>query len=163
MFFITWVVLFLVMILFAIYLSTPSSSNHQQVINQYIARDKGLSAYDVAIKNGFNGTETEWLSSLKGENAESTNTVVEKQTEYQTKVIEQVPVNGMSSYDIWVSLGNIGTQQDYINSLKGATGQTLSLDIRFNNDIGLFQTKRSTDTFWKTVANCGGTTGKVCN
>ena len=27
----------------------------------------GKSAYDVAVKNGFEGTETEWLASLKGE------------------------------------------------------------------------------------------------
>lgn len=28
----------------------------------------GLSAYDIAIKNGFEGSETEWLESLKGSN-----------------------------------------------------------------------------------------------
>lgn len=27
----------------------------------------GLSAYEIAVKNGFEGTETEWLDSLKGE------------------------------------------------------------------------------------------------
>jgi hypothetical protein len=27
----------------------------------------GKSAYEVAVKNGFEGTETEWLDSLKGE------------------------------------------------------------------------------------------------
>ena len=26
---------------------------------------RGLSAYDVAVKNGFTGTESEWLESLK--------------------------------------------------------------------------------------------------
>lgn len=25
----------------------------------------GLSAYDIAVKNGFSGTEAEWLASLK--------------------------------------------------------------------------------------------------
>ena len=29
--------------------------------------DTGLSAYDIAVKNGYVGTEDEWLSSLKGE------------------------------------------------------------------------------------------------
>ena len=28
---------------------------------------RGKSAYEVAVENGFNGTETEWLASLKGE------------------------------------------------------------------------------------------------
>lgn len=27
----------------------------------------GKSAYDIAVKNGFNGTESEWLESLKGD------------------------------------------------------------------------------------------------
>jgi hypothetical protein len=30
----------------------------------------GKSAYEVAVKNGFEGTETEWLASLKGEQGE---------------------------------------------------------------------------------------------
>lgn len=29
--------------------------------------DTGLSAYEIAVKNGFSGTEDEWLASLKGE------------------------------------------------------------------------------------------------
>ena len=36
-----------------------------------------LSAYEIAVKNGFEGTEEEWLASLKGEDgkdAENTNT-----------------------------------------------------------------------------------------
>ena len=28
---------------------------------------RGLSAYELAVKNGFKGTETEWLESLKAE------------------------------------------------------------------------------------------------
>lgn len=30
----------------------------------------GLSAYEIAVKNGYKGTEQEWLSSLKGEKGE---------------------------------------------------------------------------------------------
>lgn len=30
----------------------------------------GLSAYEVAVENGFEGSETEWLTSLKGEQGE---------------------------------------------------------------------------------------------
>lgn len=32
----------------------------------------GLSAYEIAVKNGFEGTEAEWLESLKGDNTQST-------------------------------------------------------------------------------------------
>ena len=31
----------------------------------------GKSAYDIAVENGFKGTETEWLESLKGKDGES--------------------------------------------------------------------------------------------
>lgn len=33
--------------------------------------DKGDSAYEVAVRNGFTGTETEWIESLKGEDGTS--------------------------------------------------------------------------------------------
>lgn len=33
--------------------------------------DNGLSAYEIAVKNGFKGTETEWLESLKNNNIAS--------------------------------------------------------------------------------------------
>ncbi len=31
-----------------------------------LGRVQGLSAYEVAVKNGYEGTEQEWLASLKG-------------------------------------------------------------------------------------------------
>ena len=31
----------------------------------FTACDKNLSAYEIAVKNGFTGTEIEWLNSLK--------------------------------------------------------------------------------------------------
>jgi hypothetical protein len=31
--------------------------------------------------------------------------------------------NGLSAYDVWISLGNVGTQTDFINSLTGPQGQ----------------------------------------
>jgi len=33
--------------------------------------EKGLSAYEIAVKNGFSGTEAEWLASLKGSDGKS--------------------------------------------------------------------------------------------
>ena len=35
-----------------------------------IPAQNGLSAYEIAVKNGFEGSESEWLDSLKGENGE---------------------------------------------------------------------------------------------
>ena len=34
--------------------------------------------------------------------------------------------NGMSAYEIWINLGNIGTQQDFINSLNSTSNSSVS-------------------------------------
>lgn len=44
---------------------------------------------------------------------DSVSTVIENHT------IEQVPVKGDSAYQTWLNLGNSGTEQDFIDSLKG--------------------------------------------
>ena len=38
------------------------------VNGQLVEVGKGNSAYDIAIQNGYAGTEQEWLNSLKGNN-----------------------------------------------------------------------------------------------
>lgn len=72
----------------------------------------GASAYDVAVKNGFTGTETEWLASLKG--ADGAN------GEYAGR--------GESAYEIAVANGFSGTQAEWLASLKGASssGESVS-------------------------------------
>lgn len=167
MFAFTWIVIVGVLIFVAfILVEQDKSIQQQQIVNQYVSKGNGLSAYEVAVKNGFEGTEKDWLQSLNGTDSHSTNTVVQKEVKTETKVIEQVPVNGTngkSSYDLWIDLGNVGTENDYLNSLKGEPGQNADFSLRFNADIGLFQSKKSTDTFWKSVPTCGGTSGRVCN
>jgi hypothetical protein len=60
----------------------------------------GLSAYQIWINYGNEGTIEEFLESLIGETGEQ----------------------GISAYDIWISLGNEGTVEEFIQSLKGETG-----------------------------------------
>lgn len=55
---------------------------------------RGFSAYEVAVQNGFEGTEEEWLLSLQGK----------------------------SAYEIAVELGYEGTEEQWIASLKGEDG-----------------------------------------
>lgn len=59
---------------------------------------EGMSAYDIAVKNGFNGTEEEWLKSLKGKDS------------------------GKSAYEIAVENGFKGTEKEWLESLKGKNG-----------------------------------------
>ena len=51
--------------------------------------DDGKSAYEVAVDNGFVGTEAEWLASLKGENEINDSTVSNIST-YSSAKIEQL-------------------------------------------------------------------------
>ena len=161
LFFATWIVIIGIVVFLAFSLAA-SNQIQQQTINQYISKGSGLSAYEVAVKNGFVGTESDWLISLNGKDSVSKETTVHT----ETQVIEQVPINGkdgQSSYDLWLALGNTGSPQDYLSTLKGSDGKTVTTLLRFNETTGKFETKLSTDTFWKVVPVCGGLTGKVCN
>ena len=56
----------------------------------------GLSAYEIAKKNGFSGTEQEWLASLSA---------------------------SKSAYDLAVEQGFVGTLDEWLASLQGANGR----------------------------------------
>lgn len=58
----------------------------------------GLSAYDIAVKNGFVGSESEWLASLQGSDT------------------------GKSAYEIAVENGYDGSESEWLDSLKGKDG-----------------------------------------
>lgn len=60
----------------------------------------GPSAYDEAVKNGYKGTEKEWIASLKGAKGDT----------------------GDSAYTIAIKHGYSGTEANWLASLKGATG-----------------------------------------
>lgn len=61
----------------------------------------GESAYQVAVDNGFKGTEKEWLDYLrKG----------------------PVGADGKSAYQVWLDQGNKGSEDDFLKSLVGHQG-----------------------------------------
>ena len=61
-----------------------------------LVAQNGLSAYELAVKNGFVGTEAEWLASLS---------------------------QGQSAYDVAVKNGFVGTEAEWLESLKGLNGR----------------------------------------
>ena len=69
--------------------------------------EQGLSAYEVAVKLGWSGTEADWVKSLQG-------------------------VQGKSAYDIAVENGFIGTEEEWLESLKGETVGSLSPKMIFD-------------------------------
>ena len=71
----------------------------------------GLSAYEVAVSLGYQGTLADWPDTLKGE-------------------------PGESAYEIARDLGYQGTMADWINSLKGAEGLTPQVGENGNWFVG---------------------------
>lgn len=72
----------------------------KKYVDGKMAKD-GLSAYEVAVKNGFSGTEADWLKCLKGEDGAS----------------------GLSAYEIAVRGGFSGTIEQWLESLNGKDGK----------------------------------------
>ena len=72
--------------------------------------DPGKSAYQVAVDNGFIGTEDEWLASLKqgpkGDQGEP----------------GKQGTDGKSAYQLAVDSGFVGSESDWLTSLKGEKG-----------------------------------------
>ena len=76
------------------------------------AGEPGLSAYELWVANGNPGRSLdEFLASLKG--APGVCTVGDTGA---------TGAAGASAYEIWLAQGNTGTEQDFLNSLKGASG-----------------------------------------
>lgn len=69
----------------------------------------GLSAYEVAVKHGFVGTEQEWLDSLEGQSGVDGNDGASGS-------------DGLSAYEIAVINGFVGTELEWLNSIVGADG-----------------------------------------
>ena len=113
------------------------------------------SAYDIAVENGFVGTEAEWLESLKGEKGDSLhildiyNAALES-GEFEGSLLEFVEqyftdkdIEGKSAYEIYLESLPEGstplTEAEWIASLKGDTGMA-GADGEKGDSINLYQT-----------------------
>lgn len=67
----------------------------------------GKSAYEIAIENGFVGTEAQWLASLKGTQGTSGSKGADGK-------------DGDSAYQIWLKNGHSGTQAQFLSWLRAS-------------------------------------------
>jgi hypothetical protein len=81
--------------------------------------DNGLSAYELAKQEGFNGSLTDWIKSLKGEKGEKGQSGSDGLDGKQGE-------RGLSAYEIAVRNGFRGTENQWLQSLKGKDGKTVS-------------------------------------
>lgn len=82
--------------------------------------DVAESAYDIAVKNGFDGTEAEWLASLNGNDGKD-------------------GVDGKSAYEYAKDGGYMGTEEEYAkdtnpDNIKAAVTPELGVDYFTEND-----------------------------
>lgn len=91
----------------------------------------GASAYEVAVANGYEGTEAEWLASLEGAGGEdgATAYALAVANGYEGTIAEWLAdLEGKNAYELAVEGGYEGTKSEWLESLKGADGQGLEFD-----------------------------------
>ncbi len=77
----------------------------------------GKSAYQIAVEQGYQGSESDWLSSLKGDKGEKGNTGAKGNP-------GQNGADGKSAYAIAVEHGYENSEDEWLLSLKGEKGDT---------------------------------------
>ena len=100
----------------------PSESAYKQHLDELSDGDlaivpvdteslRGKSAYEIALEKGFNGTATEWLLTLRGEQG------------YKGEKGD-IGDRGLSAYDVAVEEGYPGSKTEWLLSLRGAPGES---------------------------------------
>lgn len=113
----------------------PTPDLYTQLLQKISEKGKdGKSAYEIAVENGFVGTETEWLESLKGSDGRdgvdgkdgANGAPGQDGIDGQNGADGHDGVNGIdgkSAYEIAVANGFIGTESEWLVSLKGSDGK----------------------------------------
>ena len=109
----------------------PTPDLYTQLLQKISDAEKGKdgkSAYEIAVENGFVGTEIEWLESLKGADGKNVVDGAPGQDGIDGKngADGQDGANGSdgkSAYEIAVANGFTGTEFEWLVSLKGSDGK----------------------------------------
>lgn len=111
----------------------------QERANMYGADgEPGLSAYDIAVQEGFVGTKQEWLDSLKGQDGASG---ADGKSAYELAVengftgteqefLDQLSTPPKGAYELAVDNGFVGTEQEWIDQLAASGGGDRPGDIK---------------------------------
>ena len=138
-------------------ISTYADKINSISVTEYIKGDPGSSAYEIAIENGFTGTETEWLASLKGEKGDQGEQGIQGEkgdTGSQGLQGVQGPKgekgdtgekgepgtqgadgakgeSGASAYELAVKNGFSGTETEWLESLKAPRDTILPIGFEY--------------------------------
>ena len=95
---------------------TPTPDLYKQLLQKISEKGAdGKSAFEIAVENGFIGTEAEWLESLKGKDGKDG---VDGKNGQDGKD----GIDGKSAYEIAIANGYFGTESEWLESLKGKDG-----------------------------------------
>ena len=111
--------------------------------NEYYKID-GKSAYEIAVENGFEGTEQEWLKALKGVGIAQIRCTSSTSGTYSIEFtdgshfdyIVRDGANGKSAYEIAVKNGFKGTEQEWLESISVKKPRIGYITILANNWVG---------------------------
>ncbi|WP_455515682.1 hypothetical protein [Porphyromonas sp.] len=107
--------------------SDGSDATPTKVTANVIESLRGLSAYEIAVKHGYQGTEEEWAKSLVGNDGADAYEVAKKagyagSREEWLKTL--IGATGLSAYELAKAEGYEGSLTEWIASLKGADGDS---------------------------------------
>lgn len=122
---------------------------------------KTKTAYDLAVDNGFEGTEKEWVESIKGEKGEQGVTGKDGESfSFEDLTDEQLNMlkgkqgekgedgkDGKSSYELAVEEGFQGELDEYLDSLHGEKGEPLKFSDLTEEQIQSLKGQDGTMTF----------------
>lgn len=147
----------------------PTPDLYQQLLEKISEKGKdGKSAYEVAVAYGFVGTEVEWLESLKGvdgkdgvngkDGCDGRNGVDGLPGKDGKNGADGLPgrdgingTDGKSAYIIAVEHGFSGTENEWLQSLKGADGRD-----GITPDMSDYATKADIAELQKQIENISG-------
>ena len=97
------------------------------VITPELKGEPGDSAYQIAVNNGFVGTEEEWLASLKGKKGD-TGSQGPQGEKGDTGDTGATGPEGKSAYQVAVDNGYKGTEQEWLASLNGKSAYQVAVE-----------------------------------
>lgn len=106
-----------------------------------LLKAQGKSAYELAVQGGFTGTIADWLLSLKGETGDKGDAGTNGINGVNgTNGIDGVNgTNGKSAYEIAISRGFSGSEQQWLDSLQGPKGDIGSDGINGVDGLSAYQ------------------------
>ena len=137
----------------------PTPDLYQQLLQKIQSASKGLdgkSAFEIAVEHGFVGTEMEWLESLRGTDGKdglpgkdgADGLSGRDGTDGKNGVDG---TDGKSAYIIAVEHGFTGTEDDWLQSLKGTDGKD-----GITPDMSVYATKTDIAELQKQIESISG-------